>query len=111
MRRTVSADTTQAASTAMVIGRLPVLSSARNAMVRGPPTTATATALMPTRAHTTAGSACVALTSASPAANSLPISAPRNSEAKNSPPRKPEPIDTAEATALARISSAMCTAG
>ena len=47
------ADTTEAASTATVIGRLPVLSSARNAMVNGPPTTATAMALMPTRAHTT----------------------------------------------------------
>ncbi len=104
------ADTTEAASTATVMGRLPVLSSARNAIVSGPPTTATAMALMPTRAHTTGGSACVAVTVARPAANSLPVSAPRNSEAKNNPPRKPEPIETAEATDFAKISSAICVA-
>ena len=34
-------------------------------------------------------------------ANTLPNSMPRNSEAKNRPPRKPEPIENAEATALA----------
>ena len=66
---------------------------------------------MPTRAHTTGGSAWVTVTAASPAANSLPASAPRNSEAKNNPPRKPEPIDTAEATDLAMISSAIWPAG
>ena len=33
-------------------------------------------------------------------AKSLPSSAPRNSEAKNRPPRKPEPIETAEAASF-----------
>ena len=77
-------------------------------MVSGPPTTATASALMPTSAQITAGNACTTVTSANAPANSLPSSAPRNSEAKNSPPRKPEPMDTAEATAFSMISSAMC---
>ena len=77
-------------------------------MVSGPPTIATASALMPTSAQTTGGTACATVTIASTPANSLPTSAPRNSEAKNSPPRKPEPIEIAEADAFSTISSAIC---
>ena len=75
-------------------------------MVSGPPTIATAIALMPISAHTTGDRAWVA-TRDSRSPNSVPVSTPRNREAKNSPPRKPEPMDTAEATDFARISSAM----
>ena len=83
-------------------------SSVSSAIVSGPPTTATASALMPTSAHTTAGRTCTTVMVASRAANSLPTSAPRNSEAKNSPPRKPDPMDTAEAVAFSTISRATC---
>ena len=106
VRRTVSAEMTQAASTATVSGRLPVLSSARKPMVNGPPMIATARALMPTSAQTTADTAWAVLTAASVPANSLPTSAPRNSEAKNRPPRKPEPIETAEANDFSTTSRA-----
>src|SRR6202043_1412525 len=90
VRRTVMAEITEAATTATVSGRLPVLSSVRNAMVSGPPTTATASALMPTSAQTTGGTACTIVTAASTPANSLPSSAPRNREGKKKPPRNPE---------------------
>ena len=106
MRRTVSAETTQAASTATVIGRLPVLSSARNPIVSGPPMIATARPLMPTRAQTTGDTACAVLTMAERAGEGLPTSAPRNSEAKNRPPRKPEPMEIAEAIDFSTTSSA-----
>ncbi len=81
----------------MVSGRLPVASRARKPIVSGAPIMATASALMPTTALTTSGAACVGITRNSMPANSLPTSEPRNSEAKKRPPRKPEPIDTAEA--------------
>jgi hypothetical protein len=111
VRRTVIAETTEAATTATVSGRLPVLSRARKVMVSGPPTTATASALMPTSAQTIGGTACTTVTSASTAANSLPSRAPRNSEAKNRPPRNPEPSDTADAVAFSRISRAISCKG
>ena len=111
MRRTVRAETTQAASTAAVIGKLPVVSSARNPIVSGPPTMATATPLMPTSAHTTAGSAWAAEMCANTPANSLPSTEPRNKEAKNRPPRNPEPIDTADAIAFRTNSMARYVSG
>ena len=72
-------------------------------MVSGPPTTATAMLLMPMSAQV-CGSGC------SPGSQQVdgagdtrpPNRAPMNTEAKNRPPRKPEPIDTAEATDLAQ---------
>ena len=67
-------------------------------MVSGPPMIATASPLIPTRAQTTGETACAVLTAASVPANSLPTKAPRNSDAKNRPPRKPEPMEIAEAT-------------
>ena len=85
-----------------------MLSSASNAIVNGPPTTAVASALMPTSAHTTAGTACTTVTSASAPANSLPSRAPRNRDAKNNPPRKPEPMLMAEATDFSTIRTPMC---
>ena len=75
-------------------------------MVSGPPMIATASPLMPTSAQTTGETACAVLTTASAPANSLPTSAPRNSEAKNSPPRKPGPIEIAEAIDFSTTSSA-----
>ena len=69
-------------------------------MVSGPPMIATASPLMPTRAQTSCGTAWAALTSANAPAKAFPSNAPRNSEAKNSPPRKPEPIEIAEAVAF-----------
>jgi hypothetical protein len=104
VRRTVSADTTQAASTAAVMGRLPVASSAKNPMVNGPPMMPTASALMPTRAHTTGDTACAVVTAAIAVAKAFPISAPKNKEAKNNPPRKPEPIEMADARAFSTTS-------
>ena len=75
-------------------------------MVSGPPMIATASPLMPTSAQTTGETACAVLTMASAPANALPTSAPRNSEAKNRPPRKPEPIEIAEAIDFSTTSSA-----
>ena len=111
VRRTVSADTADATSTAIVSGRLPVLSRARNDIVSGPPTTATAKALMATSAQTDSGRPYIGVTRASTPANSFPVIAPRNNDAKNNPPRKPEPMETADATAFITSNSATCGSG
>ena len=61
---------------------------------------------MPTSAQTTGDTACAVLTMASAPANVRPTSAPRNSEAKNRPPRKPDPIEIAEAIDFSTTSKA-----
>ncbi len=68
---------------------------------------AAATALMPTTAHDHARDGVRRTDQGlrTPPKN-LPTSAPRNSEAKNRPPRKPEPMETAEAIDFSTTSSA-----
>ena len=105
MRRTVSDDSTQTPSTAMVSGRLPVASNARNPMVMGPPMIAVAIELMPTTAIAVAGTTCAMPTRSSAVPRNLPIRVPRNREAKNRPPRKPEAIEVAVAQAFISTSS------
>ena len=108
VRRTVIALTTLAVSTATVIGSDPVLSNVSSAIVSGPPTTAVASALMPTMAQITGGSACTTSTVASSPANILPSNAPSSREAKNNPPRNPDPMLIADAADFSRISRPRC---
>ncbi len=74
-------------------------------MVSGPPMIATARPLMPTRAQIVGEIMCSGLTPPTIRANALPSTAPRNNEAKNKPPRKPEPIEIADASAFSSTSS------
>lgn len=73
-------------------------------MVSGPPRIAVAMALIPTMPSTTAGT-WSENSDIHAKATSLPSIAPRKSEAKNRPPRKPLPIEMAEATAFRTISA------
>ena len=79
-------------------------------MVKGPPTTPTARAPMPTSAASVWSSRTQPVR-ARIWAKAMPVSAPASSEAKNSPPRKPDPSETAEASILMASSrTTVCTA-
>ena len=104
---TVEAEAAPAApTTASVSLRSPVISSASRVIVMGPPTIETASELIPTSANSVSCPARFGKPSVSTPMKRRPVSTPSSSDAKNRPPRKPEPIDTEEASALATSTSA-----
>ena len=99
--RTTSAEVTTATVTPIVAEKSAVASSTRNIIVIGAPTTPAATAPIPARIKIVSSDGAQGSTRLTSSEHAAPNSVPRNSDELNMPPRKPLPIDTAEAAALA----------
>ncbi len=93
----------QPASTTALTSTLRVISSTRNDIVSGPPTTATPSVAMPVSMATSGSSAKLGLTSSRTEAKNFPIRLPTNSEAKNRPPRKPEASEIRQAVSFSAM--------